>query len=106
MLQCFQRKRMGNNNAIVMSTCSNIFIVTFNQSDILYWLYRDLYEVTQNRPIMVSGIMAAGSVKVGVIYYKKNDTCTYDLFRVGHGAVLTIKVNRLCHFLLSRYIFC
>lgn len=84
---------MGNHNAIVMSTCPDIHIVTFNQSDILYYLYRELHHVLQNKPIMVSGIAAGGWVKVGVIYYKKNQICFYDLFRVYDGATLTIKVR-------------
>lgn len=76
-----------------MSTCSDIHIVSFNQSDILYHQYRELHHVLKNKPTMVSGIAAGGWVKVGVIYYKKDQICLYDLFRVYEGATLTIEVR-------------
>lgn len=86
---------MGNHYVKVKSTCSNIYIVTFNQSDILYWNYRELRHVPLDGEIEVSGICAGGYVKVGVIYnvWAMNQMCCYDLFRVYHGGKLIIEVR-------------
>ncbi|XP_025100377.1 uncharacterized protein LOC112567774 isoform X3 [Pomacea canaliculata] len=95
---CFvklQTDGMGNHHVHVVCTSLNakIFIVTFNNSDVLYWYYRELRHVARNKKIRVSGLNAGGYVKVGVIYggVENNKKCFYDLFQVRDGSTLFIE---------------
>ena len=86
---------MGVNRSRVSNRTGRILhILTFNNTDTLYWYWRDFRRLpVDGTAIKVDGLVGGAAVKVGVVYDVHKGMFIFDLFRVPHGVTLTINVR-------------
>lgn len=85
---------MGNNQVYLLNeTEDSLRCLTFNNSDMVYWIPRAYLQLPPRQMVTADGLQGGGAVKVGIVYREDMDegTSYFDLFQVNHGEVLIIK---------------
>ncbi|KAK7497071.1 hypothetical protein BaRGS_00011601 [Batillaria attramentaria] len=87
---------MGNNQVqLCNETGHAVRCLTFNNSDIVYWIPRDYVQLpVTGEPVTVDGLQGGGAVKIGIVYNEDFDEgrSYFDLFQLDHGTTLHITV--------------